>query len=611
MFRIVWKSFRKNMKNFLAFFTSTIVTICVLFLMMYVQESLENVIRTGIFVNQLSGDLEVLMKILSSTLIIVGVVVIAYSVQFYIYSRMKDYGMLKILGIKRKDMNRMLVLEYGIGCICSCAIGIGAGQVISFGIGKLFESLLGVSFIEKIEMTNVYKYTIIICVLMILLSVIVISIILSERELSVILKGTVVKERRIVTSKALIFFALGLVIMIASMILVFRCENLYIQNYLLLLFYVGFGIAFIFGTGYLFEKYRKSQRYFQKILVWNDLYHYFNSNKYMVLIQTLIGVIVIYFSSFFLAGIMGNGGEAYPNDILCIYQEGSTLKESIQESWETEGISFPFIEVNPDFCEGRIGISESCYRQNFGKSDGLTESEIISICDTESMQSLREEETTEKSKKIYFENMEEGENYIIKSERIENRLGFGFGGMVIFSDTVFEKIRQDTGEQKEMLLLNVEESKLDDMTVWLEKQPKNMTETIFSKQTEKENRKRDNTLAVVVLVLVDVTILFFGMFIQWLKTFSDSKRLQDKYLFLKTAGMKEKELKKTLKSEIGIPIGIEIICAILIGGMFAGKNLYGEWKLFLLLIVGYFLLQYLFLQSMRSWVLKRTEEQIS
>lgn len=79
--------------------------------------------------------------------------------------------------------------------------------------------------------------------LMILLSVIAISIILSERELSTILKGTVVKERRIVTVKALIFVALGISIMVADMTLVFRCENLYIQNYLLLFFYIGFGIA--------------------------------------------------------------------------------------------------------------------------------------------------------------------------------------------------------------------------------------------------------------------------------------------------------------------------------------------------------------------------------
>ena len=74
--------------------------------------------------------------------------------------------------------------------------------------------------------------------------------------------------------------------------------------------------------------------------------------------------------------------------------------------------------------------------------------------------------------------------------------------------------------------------------------------------------------------------------------------------------MQEKELKKTLKSEIAIPIYIEIICSILIGGIFAGKNLYGEWRIFFLLILVYFLLQYLFLRSMRIWVLRKMEEQI-
>ncbi|MDO4471422.1 MAG: hypothetical protein Q4C84_16440, partial [Bacillota bacterium] len=83
--------------------------------------------------------------------------------------------------------------------------------------------------------------------------------------------------------------------------------------------------------------------------------------------------------------------------------------------------------------------------------------------------------------------------------------------------------------------------------------------------------------------ITDFTILFFGMFIQWLKMFSNSKRLRDKYLFLKTAGMKEKERKKTLKREISIPIWTVILCAGLIGGVFAEKNLHGEWKILVFL----------------------------
>lgn len=77
---------------------------------------------------------------------------------------------------------------------------------------------------------------------------------------------------------------------------------------------------------------------------------------------------------------------------------------------------------------------------------------------------------------------------------------------------------------------------------------------------------------------------------------------------MKTAGMKEKERKKTLKREISIPIWTVILCAGLIGGVFAEKNLHGEWKILVFLILEYFLVQYLFLESMRIWIVRRMED---
>lgn len=607
MFKIVWKSFLLNIKNFLAFFASIIVTITVWFLMMYVQEALGNIKHTGIFVNQLSGDLEELMKMLNSVLMIVGVLVIAYSVQFYIYSRMKDYGMLKILGIRRKDMNRILILEYGIGCICSCAIGIGTGQVVSFGIGKILEHILGASFMLKIEMAKVYKYTAGIAVLMVFLSVIVISIVLSEKELSLIVRGTTVKEKRLISKKSLVFSGLGFAVMVLCSVFLFKSENLYLQNYLLLFFCLGFGILFLFGSGYFFEKYRNSPMYFRKILVWNELYHYFNSNKYMILIQTITGIIVIYFSSFFISGISENQEKTYPNDILCICEDSSILKNEIKERWGTEGVSFPFAEVDPDFCEGRIGISGSEYERNFGEEVKLKENEIISICDTENMQSLIEDEKTKKSRKLFFENRKEGEAYLVKSEKIKSGLGFGFGGIVVFSDSAFEKIRQDNERQKEILLLHIEESKINEITGWLKQQPENRIDVVFSRQTEMENARKENTLSFVILFTADFAVLFFGMFVQWLKAFTDLGRMRNKYLFLNTIGMQRKACKKTLKKEIGVPVWTEIICAVLIGGMFGGRNLNGEWEMLFLILAAYFLLQYTFLNIMRTWAQKKIQ----
>lgn len=39
---------------------------------------------------------------------VVAIFVIVYSVQFYIKSRLKDYGMMTLLGIREKDMRKFL-----------------------------------------------------------------------------------------------------------------------------------------------------------------------------------------------------------------------------------------------------------------------------------------------------------------------------------------------------------------------------------------------------------------------------------------------------------------------------------------------------------------------
>ena len=43
MFKVVWKSFRYNRKNFLSFFTSEILSVTVIFMLIYIQEALSQV----------------------------------------------------------------------------------------------------------------------------------------------------------------------------------------------------------------------------------------------------------------------------------------------------------------------------------------------------------------------------------------------------------------------------------------------------------------------------------------------------------------------------------------------------------------------------------------
>ena len=51
MFKVVWKSFRYNRKNFLSFFMSEILSVAVIFMLIYIQEALSQVpgIKTEAF----------------------------------------------------------------------------------------------------------------------------------------------------------------------------------------------------------------------------------------------------------------------------------------------------------------------------------------------------------------------------------------------------------------------------------------------------------------------------------------------------------------------------------------------------------------------------------
>lgn len=628
LYGIVWKNFRGNIKNFLAFFSATIVTVGVMFLMMYLGVAVRNVEYTGVFLYQKMSELQPFFNMLTPVIGVIGLAVIAYAVQFYIASRMKDYGMLKVLGIREKDMKKMLVAEYGLGCAISCGLGVALGKAASLGIGAMLKAILGSAFVGEIDMSKVYKYTLGICLLMIFLSMLIISIVLAEKDVSDVLKGTAVKEGRVVSKKAWIFLTVGIVLMCLSFFGIYFLEDMRVQQYLFVLACVGFAVSFLFGTGVLFERYRKGKRYFCRLLVWNEIYHYFRSNKYMVLIQTMVGVIVIMFTFLFAPSVIEGADAEWegPREVVCVYEDGVDIKRQIEENYDVTSVEIPFVGVfGEGYGEDRTGISESSYNAYFGGAEHLAENEIISLLEIDGVSSLVMDETTMESPRLYFgfeKNQSDGDDpkYIVRDERLETHQGFDFAGLVVMADSVFQKAAS-SGGQKQMLLLNVKDDDLESLTTWLTSMQGEEVEAVFSKQTEIERGRKEFALTLALLLVVDFAILFFGMFIQGLKLFADSERTRGKYTLLNTAGMRAKEQRRTLKREWSIPVRVESLCAVFLSGAFCfvkiwqlayegnvaaafhnGALLFG---LTAVILAAYLVLQYVFLVILRHFGMKR------
>ena len=65
---------------------------------------------------------------------VVTILLMVFSMRYYIKLRAKDYGTFIMLGMKKKMSYMLLFAEYIIGCIGSLLIGILSGNLLLYGI---------------------------------------------------------------------------------------------------------------------------------------------------------------------------------------------------------------------------------------------------------------------------------------------------------------------------------------------------------------------------------------------------------------------------------------------------------------------------------------------
>ena len=96
MFKVVWKSFKYNRKNFLSFFMSEILSVAVIFMLIYIQEALSQVpgIKTEALQFAYQSELRKQLRIIIPCIILIMILVTGYSVKAYIHTRIRDYSCL-------------------------------------------------------------------------------------------------------------------------------------------------------------------------------------------------------------------------------------------------------------------------------------------------------------------------------------------------------------------------------------------------------------------------------------------------------------------------------------------------------------------------------------
>ena len=221
MFKVVWKSFKYNRKNFLSFFMSEILSVAVIFMLIYIQEALSQVpgIKTEALQFAYQSELRKQLRIIIPCIILIMILVTGYSVKAYINTRIWDYKLFQLLGIRKKNLKVMIGLEYVISGMLACGFGILFGLIGTKIIKEILHTRINARFVKGISMSRVYLVLILSCLIMTIGVYITLQILLDTRT-NLGDKIFKIKESRIHSMISVIYFIVGILVISSGYLLV-------------------------------------------------------------------------------------------------------------------------------------------------------------------------------------------------------------------------------------------------------------------------------------------------------------------------------------------------------------------------------------------------------
>ena len=536
MFKVVWKSFKYNRKNFLSFFMSEILSVAVIFMLIYIQEALSQVpgIKTEALQFAYQSELRKQLRIIIPCIILIMILVTGYSVKAYINTRIRDYKLFQLLGIRKKNLKVMIGLEYVISGMLACGFGILFGQIGTKIIKEILHTRINARFVKGISMSRVYLVLILSCLIMTIGVYITLQILLDTRT-DLGDKIFKIKESRINSIISVIYFIVSILVISSGYLLV---NNDPMMAYMALIcILTGLIILMIFGTGFFMEKYSESKYYKKHILAWNDCYCYIKKHGFRMLMQILLGIILIFNTFLMLRGTIHD--RYMPNDFVCIGNSKETTAVNTVVTARFNGLTkqFPFLWFNEMGGDSWVAISLSDYNKIYNKNESLNKNEIIRIWRKEgSRKSDLSDKQHRKIKSIALgkcgnmdeEGLEYKYNFQIKKEQIKEMIGFSMTGLVIIPDNIFTQAEKESDYKKMFMIINLPKKNLTVSTRYIEeKLQQRKLDEAFCKLTIQGIDKKENVLNQMVAILVAIIILIFTMFITWLMLQNDSEHFKE------------------------------------------------------------------------------------
>ncbi|MCG1022900.1 ABC transporter permease [Sutcliffiella horikoshii] len=591
--QLVWKMAKGNRGKYLFYYLCN--SFAVLFFFMY----------STIYLNQAIEKVKI-MEGIRDILTIPGVGLLIFTVFFITYAhriftrrRKKEFALLMTLGMSKRDIARLLLLENALIAIASIITGIVTGMVFSRLIFLLFINITGLGEIPFNLSLEMFIYSIGAYLFIFLISVIITLYLTLSRTVSQNMKSDRVADA--IKHRSPVFGLLGVLMIIGSAVLLYNTfSNPSMAHdaggYLLMStlgILMGLYVALSQGMSFFMKLARKHKfYYYNELLSLSSLEYKFKQLTSIMLLVTIMSMVTIFYSTTIL--IINSMGEQQvmddnPNDLTYIETETKN-NISTQELYsivdkaenpvkEHETVKlFAHYESDPYWEEAYyeyvfIGLSD--YNRIAGRQEILDSKEYIYLINDVPKYALPDS-TYEHG--LSF-NVEGGKiEYTLKEtivDQIINRTTLVPTSIIVISDEEFGKINNALiGDKMQVHILNFQDWKASEQVTNELKdrleQYNNTTPPYQSVRLRYSEEEEEyflqpiskvvnynyikNSSRIMFFVTTFISILFFfGSFILlYLNIFSTMEEEKAKYKKLFKIGITKREIKKLVSKEMSV-----------------------------------------------------------
>lgn len=373
-YRIIWKNFRNNWKDYLLILICNMILYIVAVIGFHMMQLLDGNygIRKIQFFNGLSEILinaMIPMGILSMFLIIILIF-------FYLKMRAKNYGIFLTLGMYRKTLYYVTALEFGFVFVVSLFVGSTTGRIISGILVKEINNNFSMHLSLQEIGLKPYLFSIAaICI------VYIISFMAAKDVFYDFNVGKSEDMRQIAEKmpgkSRYVWILVGLCICIYS-ILQYRKLYQFENEYLLLIFFMGLYLIIRNGMVAYLIKERKDVSYLKNLLNHNQLFHKSRTNTGFITVFTIIQFCILFYFSFQYNSvrIAEEVEEMFPYDFVCMADESdNNFFQELSQEYDIEIFQYPMVRVSAyDSTEkqesvGRHGTEKAAQGQHIGISE--------------------------------------------------------------------------------------------------------------------------------------------------------------------------------------------------------------------------------------------------